>query len=185
MSADPIIYCLERLTDYRQFERLASDLMAGTDYPGIEPLGGTGDGGRDALYIHRDKGTTIIFAYSVRSDWDTKLRADCERIAEMGHAANTIVFVSTQVIDVRQKDNMRAEIQERYGWSVEYYDIERIRVLLTGPLKSLVGQHPTIFVSPWFERRGGELVTHEQHDLVLIDHCGGRSRICKLVVWQT
>ncbi len=170
MSADPIVYCLERLTDYRQFERLASDLMVGADYPGIEPLGGTGDGGRDALYIHRDTGTTTIFAYSVRSDWDTKLRADCKRIAEMDHSASTIVFVSTQVIDVRKKDNMRAEIHERYGWSVEVYDIERIRVLLTGPLKSLVGKHPAIFVPPWFERRGGELVAHEQHDLILIDH---------------
>ena len=170
MSADPIFYCLERLTDYRQFERLASDLMAGTDYPGIEPLGGTGDGGRDALYIHRDKGCTTVFAYSVRSDWDTKLRADCKRITETGHTTDTIVFVSTQVIDARKKDNIRAEIRERHGWSTEYYDIERIRVLLTGSLKSLVGKHPAIFVAPWFERRGGELVSHEQHDLILIDH---------------
>ena len=170
MSADPIVYCLERLTDYLQFERLASDLMAGTDYSGIEPLGGTGDGGRDALYIHRDKGTTTIFAYSVRSDWEIKLRGDCKRIAETGHSADTVVFVSTQVINARQKDGIRAEIRERHGWSTEFCDIERIRVLLTGPLKSLVGKHPAIFVSPWFERRGGKLVTFEQRDLILIDH---------------
>ena len=56
------------------------------------------------------------------------------------------------------------------GRPKEYYDIERIRVLLTGPLKSLVGKHPAIFVSPWFERRGGKLVTFEQRDLILIDH---------------
>ena len=170
MSADPIIYCLERLTDHRQFERLASDLMAGTDYPGIEPLGGTGDGGRDALHFHRGKGTITIFAYSVRIDWKTKFRADCKRIAEMKHAADAIVLVSTQEITAREKDGMRAEIHDHYGWSTEYYDIERIRSLLTGPLKSLLSDHPAIFVSPWFERRGGELVTHEQHDLILIDH---------------
>ena len=170
MSADPIVYCLERLTDYLQFERLASDLMAGTDYSGIEPFGGTGDGGRDALYIHRDKGTTTIFAYSVRSDWEIKLRGDCKRIAETSHSVDTVVFVSTQVIDARQKDGIRAEIRKRHGWSTEYYDIERIRVLLTGPLKSLLGKHPAIFVSPWFERRGGEIVTFGQRDLILIDH---------------
>ena len=50
MSADPIIYCLERLTDYRQFERLCSDVMAGSGYPNIEPIGGTGDRGRDAIH---------------------------------------------------------------------------------------------------------------------------------------
>ena len=170
MSADPILYCLERLTDYHQFERLASDLMAGTDYPGIEPLGGTADGGRDALYIDRSKDHTTVFAYSVRSDWSAKLQEDCRRIAETKSQADTIVFVSTHVISTRRKEQTAEDIKKRYGWSVVYYDVERIRVLLTGPLRSLVGHHPAIFVSPWFDRRGGELVTHEQHDLVLIDH---------------
>ena len=170
MSADPIIYCLERLTDYRQFERLASDLMAGTDYPSIEPLGGTADGGRDALYTHRGMQRNTVFAYSVRRDWRVKLRKDCERLAETGFSADTVVFVTTQPIDTRQKTHMREKIMQRFGWSVEYCDIERIRVLLIGPLRFLVSKHPAIFVPPWFERRGGELVTQEQHDLILIDH---------------
>lgn len=41
-SSDRIVYCLERVSDYRDFERLCSALLAGTDYPGIDPLGGTG-----------------------------------------------------------------------------------------------------------------------------------------------
>ena len=170
MSADPILYCLERITDYSQFERLASDLMAGTDFSGIEPLGGTGDGGRDALHIHREAGATRIFAYSVRSDWDSKLRGDCKRISQTCSQVDAVVFVSTQAISARQKDSMRSEIGSNYGWSVEFYDVERIRVLLTGPLSGLIAKHPSIFVSPWFERRGGELITHEQRDLILIDH---------------
>ena len=43
MSADPIVYCLERTTDYRDFERLCSALMAGAGYACLDPLGGTGD----------------------------------------------------------------------------------------------------------------------------------------------
>ena len=39
MAADPIIYCLENLTDYDQFERLCHDLMAASGYRTIEPLG--------------------------------------------------------------------------------------------------------------------------------------------------
>ena len=170
MSADPILYCLETITDYSQFERLASDLMAGTEFPGIEPLGGTGDGGRDALHIHRDNGITTVFAYSVRTDWDSKLRADCKRIAETCSHVDVVVFVSTQVIGAQPKDKLRLEIGQSYGWSIEFYDVERIRVLLIGPLKGLVSKHPSIFVSPWFERRGGELITNEQRDLILIDH---------------
>ena len=124
MSADPIVYCLERLTDYRQFERLASDLMAGADYPGIEPLGGTADGGRDALYTDRSKDQTTVFAYSVRSDWDAKLKEDCRRIAETGHPVSTIVFVSTQLISTRRKEQMAEDIRKRCGWSIVYYDVE-------------------------------------------------------------
>lgn len=172
MSADPIIYCLERLTDYVQFERLATDLMAGTDFPGIEPLGGTGDGGRDALNVHRAEGTVRIFAYSVRDDWESKLRADCRRIAEGNHRADEVVFVSTCAMSVRRKERLKADLRATYGWGVEFYDIERVRALLVGPLKSLIGQHPSIFVSPWFERRGGEVVSLADRDLVVIDHLG-------------
>jgi hypothetical protein len=33
MSVDPIVYCLERVSDYRDFERLCTALLAGGDYP--------------------------------------------------------------------------------------------------------------------------------------------------------
>ena len=173
MSADPIVYCLERLTDYAQFERLATDLMAGTDFPGIEPLGGTGDGGRDALHVHRTDGTVRVFAYSVRDDWEAKLRADCKRIAEGGHEADEVVFVSPRAMPVQRKERLRAELGAAYGWGTEFYDIERIRALLVGPLKTLIGQHPSIFVSPWFERRGGEVVSLAERNLVVVDHLAG------------
>lgn len=170
MSADPIIYCLERLTDYRQFERLASDVMATTDYPGIEPIGGSGDGGRDALHKCQDNGTTTIFTYSVRNDWQTKIRSDCRRIEDLGHTVDRIVFVSAQIIGASQRDKVRADLTNTYGWELEYFDLERLRVLLTGPLQHLVSKHSSIFVPPWFERRGGEIVTNRQLDLVLVDH---------------
>ena len=173
VSADPIVYCLERLTDYAQFERLATDLMAGTDYPDIEPLGGTGDRGRDALHVDRSEGTVTVFAYSVRADWETKLQADCRRIVDGDYGTKRVVFVSTQTMPAGKRDRIQAEIRDAYEWETEFYDIERIRALLVGPLSSLVGRHPSIFAPPWFERRGGELVVQEQRDLIVIDHVTG------------
>ena len=149
MSADAIVYCLQALTDYAQFERLATDLMAGSGYPGIEPMGGTGDGGRDALHVHRDDGTVTVFAYSARVDWDVKLREDCRRIAAGGHGADRVGFVSTRAMPVARRDALRREVRDAYGWEVELYDVERIRMLLVGPLRHLVARHPSIFV-PWF-----------------------------------
>ncbi|MCA3014583.1 MAG: hypothetical protein INH41_19545 [Myxococcaceae bacterium] len=49
MGADPLVYCLEQLTDYDQFERLCHDLMVAEGYVGLEPLGGMADKGRDAV----------------------------------------------------------------------------------------------------------------------------------------
>ena len=70
VSADPIIYCLEHLTDYHQFERLCTDVMSQSGYPEIEPLGGSSDAGRDALHVSRTRNSAVtVFAYSVRADW--------------------------------------------------------------------------------------------------------------------
>ena len=170
MSADPIVYCLEHLTDYAQFERLASDLMARDGYPDIEPLGGTADGGRDALRWCRATNDTHVFAYSVRADWETKLRQDCARISEAGVDANEVVFVSTQVLPTARKDALRTEIEEKYSWRVVFCDIERIRVMLSGPCVDLLERHPSIFPAPWFRRSGGVLTTHRTRDLIVIDH---------------
>ena len=122
MSADPIVYCLERLTDYAQFERLATDLMAGTDFPGIEPLGGSGDGGRDALHVHRKQRTVRVFAYSVRHDWEKKVREDCKRIATAKHRLDEVVFVSTRTMSVQKREDLRTEIRDRHGWETEFYE---------------------------------------------------------------
>ena len=97
-----------------------------------------------------------MFAYSVREDWDVKLRADCRRISEGGHKPDVVVFVSTRAMPVRSREILRNEMRGCYGWDVEFYDVERIRALLVGPLQALVAQHPSIFVSPMFERRSGE-----------------------------
>src|SRR5438105_13004256 len=70
MAADLLVYCLEQVTDYDQFERLSHDLMALNGYPNIEPLGGSKDKGRDALHSDKNSdGKTTVFAYSVREDW--------------------------------------------------------------------------------------------------------------------
>lgn len=170
MSADPVIYCLEHLTDYHQFERLCSDVMAGSGYPNIDPLGGTGDRGRDALqYCRTNPGELTIFAYSVRSDWWTKLEKDCLRIEEEKHNPAAVVFVCTETITASRKDQAKAAINKRFGWHLELFDLERLRVRLAGDLRHLVAQHPSIFCPPWFPARGG-LSISESHDTVIIDH---------------
>lgn len=171
MSADPIVYCLEQLTDYRQFERLCSDIMAGSGYPDLEPLGGSNDRGRDAIHVSNDAASEMtVFAFSVRSDWERKLLAeDCKRIQEEGHSLNKLVFACTSNISASKKDAAKERVVQKFGWTLELYDIERIRVALAGNLRHLVAQHPTIFCPPWFPVRGG-LSIAESRDTLVIDH---------------
>ncbi len=168
MSADPIVYCLERLTDYREFERLCSDLMAGSGYRDIDPIGGSADSGRDAIFRSQSAGLTI-FAYTVRADWRKKLEHDCTRIRDANHRPQRVVYVCTSVLNAAEKDSARAFVREVYGWDLELYDLERIRVLLAGELRHLVAQHPSIFCPPFFPQRGGISIASSA-DTLIVDH---------------
>lgn len=144
MSADPILYCLSHVTDYLQFERLCSDLMAGSGYGGIDPIGGAGDRGRDALHRCESSGAITIFAYTVRKHCGRKLLEDCKRIKEEGHELSRLVFVCARALSGNAKDKARA-LTAGFGWQLEIYDCERIRTLLTGELRHLIEDHPSIF----------------------------------------
>lgn len=171
MSANPIVYCLEQLTDYPQFERLCTDVMNQSGYSNIEPLGGSNDKGRDAIHVSRTNPSDItIFAFSVRGDWEQKLlNEDCKRIKEAGHDLNRLIFACTSSITSTQKDDIKEEVATRFGWTLDLYDLERIRTRLTGDLRYLIAQHPAIFCPPFFPRRGG-LSIAECRDTLVIDH---------------
>ena len=169
MSADPILYCLERVSDYRDFERLCSALLAGAGYPGIEPLGGTGDKGRDAIIRLDEAGRRTIFAYTVRSDWRVKLGADCTRVLEMEHNPDVFVFVCTESLSASDKDFAHQFVLEKFGWKFDLFDLERLRVQLVSVQRHLIAQHPSIFTPPFFPQRGGQSLA-ESRDSIVLDH---------------
>lgn len=169
MSADSIIYCLERVSDYRDFERFCSALLAGAGYVGIDPLGGTGDEGRDAIIRSDETKRKISFAYTVRSDWRVKLASDCKRVHEMGHDPDVFVFVCTEALSAAEKDFAHSFVDDKYGWTLDLFDLERLRVQLVGPQRHLLAQHPSIFTPPFFPQRGGQSIA-ESRDTLLIDH---------------
>ncbi|RYG21762.1 MAG: hypothetical protein EON93_25655, partial [Burkholderiales bacterium] len=169
MSADRIVYCLERVSDYRDFERLCSALLASTDYPGIDPLGGTGDGGRDAIIRTDGAGRRIVFAYTVRGDWDIKLKKDCNRVKQLNHDPSIFVFVCNESLNAAEKDRAHDLVAKTYGWTLDLYDLERLRVQLVGPQRHLLAQHPGIFTPSFFPQSGGQSLA-ESRDTILIDH---------------
>lgn len=169
MGADPVIYCLEQVTDYSQFERLCHDLMAQAGYPKLEPIGGTKDRGRDAIHSDTTTGTQAVFAYSVREDWRPKLEDDAAKVKKHGHACTRLVFLCTAAFTAGERDAAVKYIRDTYGWELELYGLERLAVMLRSTHRETLARHPQIFCPPFFPVAGG--LSIERHpDHVLIDH---------------
>lgn len=179
MAADPLVYCLEQVTDYDQFERLSHDLMALSGYRNIEPLGGSKDKGRDALHSGKNGDTkATIFAYSVREDWRKKLGEDSEKIPKHEHPCNKLVFLCTAHFSATERDEAHAFVKEKYGWEFELYGLERLRVLLATTCKEVVANHPQIFCQPFFPAVGG-LSISPRFDHLVLDHLDADNTIAQ------
>jgi hypothetical protein len=177
MAADPLIYCLEHLTDYDQFERLCHDLMALEGHRQLEPLGGSKDKGRDAIHVDRPtNGQTTIFAYSVREDWRKKLEEDSRKIQRHGHPCHRLVFLCTATFTATERDEAVSFVRTTFGWPLDLYGLERLRLLLTTTCKEVVAHHPSIFCQPFFPTAAGLSLSHSADHLV-IDHVDADSAL--------
>ena len=169
MAADPVIYCLEQLTDYDQFERLCHDAMALSGYRNIEPLGGSKDKGRDAIHMDASDGTVTIFAYSVREDWQKKLTEDSDKVKKHGHVCSRLAFLTTASFTATERDTAIEHARTSYGWTLELFGLERLRTMLATTHRQLIAQHPQIFCPPFFPVAGGLSLSFSP-DHIVIDH---------------
>ena len=108
---------LEKITDYFEFESFANNLMSREGYRNIEPLGGHKDKGRDAIQVNRQNNGITIFSYSVRKDWKEKIYEDLNKIQKHGHECDQVVFVTTTEPSATEKDKVKTDVNEKYGWS--------------------------------------------------------------------
>lgn len=170
MPTDPIVHCLQELSDYDAFEKLCNALMSGLGYPDIEPLGGRSDKGRDGLHFCERNNVKCIFAFSVRQDWLVKLDEDCIKIKEKyNHPCDELVYVTTANLTAAQRDKAIDSVKANFGYTLKIYGLERLRVQLAENQRHLIPQHPQIFCWPYFDFRGG-VSTSFGRDLVVLDY---------------
>lgn len=146
MSADHITYSLERLDSYRQFELFCCALLTGEGYGRIDPLGGSGDRGRDAIIWGSSNEPATMFAFTVRKDWLAKFQSDCARLKATQGTVSKLVFVCTSVLTAAEKDKTRQQALETYKSDLDLFDLERLRiVLMKSHQRHLIQAHPAIF----------------------------------------
>jgi len=167
MPPSPTKYCLHELTDYSDFESLCHDLMALEGYPKIEPLGGFNDKGRDAVHFN-NSGKSTIFAYSVREDWRAKLAEDAAKIKNHSHACDEMVFLCTSDISAKERDEAVNKISADYGWRLELYGLERLRVLLDSKHSHVKSNHTAIFPPAFLTGIENYLGASEKQHLLIL-----------------
>jgi hypothetical protein len=159
------VFCLEnetvrKLTEYSdimEFERLCSDLLARLGYQGIEPQGiGMKDGGKDAL-LNYDQKTKVVFHYSMRKDWNKKINEDLETVKQNKIHCDKFVFVSNRFISPGDKDKLKKQVQKDYGWELDIFDNERLRVELDANSKDLREKYLGIPADPTMPRKIDEI----------------------------
>jgi hypothetical protein len=136
---------LERVSDYIEFESFCHDLMSREGYKDIQPLGGAQDKGRDAIHHDKSTGTNTIFTYSVREDWNDKLNEDLKKIQTHKHPCDRVVFITTSRVETTAQDKKQNKVKEKYGWGLQFYELERIATLIDNHYEELKSLHPDIF----------------------------------------
>ena len=124
------------------FEPLARDLIHAEYCRNIVPATGPvsgGDRGEDARahtnYILDSEDTLhlyeglaprtnerIIFAFSIREDWETKLDGDIKKIINNGLQPDKIVFATNQPITTRIRQDKEASVRKDNGCDLEILD---------------------------------------------------------------
>jgi len=170
MAANFTMYCLENITDYFAFERLSHDLMVLEGYSSIEPLGGFSDKGRDAIHVSESRETTI-FAYSVREDWRKKLAEDAKKIYKHCHTCDQLVFITTAKFTAEERDRAIKDIRDKFGWKLQLFGAERLRVLLETKHPEVKVNYPQIF-PPHFLNNQSELNRLSEHFTKAVEQLG-------------
>lgn len=130
-----ILWTLDNEVDGRTFERLCVDLLHRNGYQDIVPVEGPQDHGRDAEYISQTgvdpQGKVTFFQFSLQKTWRSKLRGELKKVNAYDHKISSYVFVTSQRVRGIEKDQLKEEALKEYGWKLEIYSREWLRLQLS------------------------------------------------------
>ena len=101
------------------FERLCRMNLA-AEFIDFRTVAGTDDGGRDGELFGTSNDPHVAFQFSVRKDWDTKIRKTVKRLSETFPSMSTLIYMTNQEIGPRS-DALRLELR-RHGYHLDVRD---------------------------------------------------------------
>src|SRR3990172_5811234 len=83
---DIVEIALSGVTDFSDFEKLASEVVRSEGYPNINPLGGQNDAGRDAvderLWLQEGRRATTVFQITTQETVEAKVKSQVEDLTQ-------------------------------------------------------------------------------------------------------
>ena len=129
MSLDIVEIALDSLTDYQEFEKIASEIMRDEGYPTIMPLGGSADLGRDAIqesyFISKGRNITV-FQYTLQEYLPGKIKETINKLSKANIQYNKLVIVTPHSINTERQDQMKRDTRKEYNCDLEIYERKAI-----------------------------------------------------------
>lgn len=114
---------LERIrsAQWEMFEHLCADFLAG-EFAGLRTLAfAAGDDGRDGYLYSSEEEPGVYFQYSVREDWDRKIRESGLRLHDRVKGARELIYLTNQIVGPAE-DKLKRELREKYGLRLDVRD---------------------------------------------------------------
>ena len=100
-------------TRWRSFEELANVFLA-EEFQSLRPMSTPGgDDGMDALLFRPVDGSDVILQFSLRKDWDAKIRQTCSRLKKTTPDVGVLVYATNQIVGAAANDLKRKIRQEQ------------------------------------------------------------------------
>jgi hypothetical protein len=114
-------------SDWRAFEKFASEFIS-PEYPSFRTTAtASGDGGRDGEIYLADEDPTVAFQFSVTVDWQAKIKQTVSRLSTTFPDVDELIYVTNQVVGagadalkkaLRKDSKLSLDVRDRH-WFVE------------------------------------------------------------------
>jgi hypothetical protein len=131
---DFINIALDKYTDSKAFENLATEIMREYGYTNIRQIGGVADDGQDASHIpfYFSDSTRIktVFQYSLEKTTYAKIKRTINRLNEQKIEFDKFVYVTTVSLSEGQDKDIKSKIRIEFSLDIEIYDRKRLTPVL-------------------------------------------------------
>jgi hypothetical protein len=108
---------------WRAFERLAIVFLS-DEYPSLRPMAAaSGDGGLDAALFRSNDEPDVALQFSLRKDWENKIRETCLRLGETSPETRMLIFATNQEVGPKVTP-IRKKVRSEFGFFLDVRDRE-------------------------------------------------------------